>query len=379
MKITILGSTGSIGTQALEVCRHMGYGVTAISGYNNDLLLERQCREFKPQSVWCSAEKYLCLKTRLADTDIKVVCGSDAVCEMAAESNCDMLLNSMLGISGLKPTLSAIGAGRRIALANKETLVAGGSLVMKAAADKQVKIIPVDSEHSAIFQCLEGRNKPKKILLTASGGSFFGKTRSQLENVTAKQALTHPNWNMGAKITVDSSTLMNKGLELIEAVHLFGVSPSQVQVIIHRESIIHSMVEFEDNCVIAELSHPDMRECIQYAFTYPERIKSLTPELDFFRLGSLSFFEPDEQTFTLLPLARRCIELGGNIPAALNGANETAVAAFLKGQITFTQIFDYVGEAVVRAEHLPSPTLRQILETDIAARQAVLALLQQKG
>lgn len=369
--IIVLGSTGSIGTQTLDVCRKLGIKVKAISGNHNDKLLEQQCREFKPDFCWVSEEKYSALKTALADTNVKVITSDSALDSLAYEQKADLLLNALMGIRGLKPTLATIESGKRIALANKETLVAGGDIVMKRAAEKGVQILPVDSEHSAIFQCLQSGKKPKKILLTASGGPFYGKKREELRNITPADALRHPNWSMGAKITIDSSTLMNKGLELIEAVHLFGVHPEQIEVIIHRESIIHSMVEFPDNAVIAQLGLPDMRLCIQYAITYPERVESPVGSIDFSSLGGLTFAKPDEETFTLLPLAREAIQKGGNLPAAVNGANEAAVMLFLAGKIKYLDIFDLVEAAASAAVYQKEPAVSDILETDAAAREFI--------
>jgi 1-deoxy-D-xylulose-5-phosphate reductoisomerase len=369
--IIILGSTGSIGTQSLDVCRKLGLKVNAISGNNNDKLLEQQCREFQPAVCWVSEQKYASLKTALADTAVKVITSDSALDSLAYEQKADLLLNSLMGIRGLKPTLAAIESGKNIALANKETLVAGGDIVMKKAAEKDVRILPVDSEHSAIFQCLQSGKEPKKILLTASGGPFYGKKREELKNITPADALKHPNWSMGAKITIDSSTLMNKGLELIEAVHLFNVKPEAIEVIIHRESIIHSMVEFPDSAVIAQLGLPDMRLCIQYAITYPERVESPVASLDFTKLSALTFAKPDEETFTLLPLAREAIKKGGNLPAAVNGANEAAVMLFLAGKIGYLDIFDLVDAAASAAVFQKEPSVSGIMETDAAAREYI--------
>ncbi|MBP5230441.1 MAG: 1-deoxy-D-xylulose-5-phosphate reductoisomerase, partial [Clostridia bacterium] len=305
------------------------------------------------------------------------------LCELVSETNAGTVVNALSGMRGLKPTLAALDAGKPVALANKETLVAGGDLVMKKAGRTGNRILPVDSEHSAVFQCLscgpEGKEPPKirRILLTASGGPFFGKDRAFLERVTPDMALRHPNWSMGPKVTVDSSTLMNKGLELIEAVHLFGVRPEQVEVVVHRESVIHSMVEFEDRAVLAQMAVPDMRLCIQYALTYPERKPSLCPELDLFSLTGLTFHRPDEETFPLLALARKAILEGGNRPAAMNGANEAAVALFLKGQIRYTDIFERVAFATESAAFVPDPSLEDILRTDREARRAAAGTLEE--
>jgi 1-deoxy-D-xylulose-5-phosphate reductoisomerase len=371
--ICILGSTGSIGTQALDVARKHHIPVTALAAGTREETLERQAREFLPAAVYIDDSRYASLKTRLADTDIRVISGREGLTELAATDPSPTVVNALTGILGFLPTLSAVEAGKDIALANKETLVAGGDLVMSRAAEKGVKILPVDSEHSAIFQCLQCGGKAKKILLTGSGGPFFGKDRAFLETVTAADALRHPNWSMGPKITVDSSTLMNKGLEFIEAVHLFGVTPDQIEVVIQRESIIHSMVQFEDNAVLAQMGVPDMRLCIQYALTYPERTESPAGELDLFEVGKLTFYKPDTETFPLLQLAKDAITKGGNLPAAMNGANEEAVGRFLKGEISYTRLFDTVIAATAETVFLPNPTAEEILASDRAAREYVRA------
>lgn len=371
--ICILGSTGSIGTQSLDVARKHHIPVTALAAGTREETLERQAREFLPAAVYIDKSRYSSLKTRLADTDIRILSGDEGLTELAATDTSPTVVNALTGILGLKPTLSALKAGKDIALANKETLVAGGDLVMSLAREKGLKILPVDSEHSAIFQCLQCGGKVKKILLTGSGGPFFGKDKEFLKTVTAADALRHPNWSMGPKITVDSSTLMNKGLEFIEAVHLFDVHPDQIEVVIQRESIIHSMVQFEDNAVLAQMGVPDMRLCIQYALTYPERTESPSGELDLFQVGKLTFFRPDTETFPLLKLAKDTILKGGNLPAAMNGANEEAVGRFLKGEIGYTRLFDIVISATENAHFVPDPTLAQILEADRAAREYVRA------
>ena len=371
--ICILGSTGSIGTQALDVARKHHIPVTALAAGTREETLERQAREFLPAAVYIDDSRYASLKTRLADTDIRVISGREGLTELVATDPSPTVVNALTGILGFLPTLSAVEAGKDIALANKETLVAGGDLVMSRAAEKGVKILPVDSEHSAIFQCLQCGGKAKKILLTGSGGPFFGKDRAFLETVTAADALRHPNWSMGPKITVDSSTLMNKGLEFIEAVHLFGVTPDQIEVVIQRESIIHSMVQFEDNAVLAQMGVPDMRLCIQYALTYPERTESPAGELDLFEVGKLTFYKPDTETFPLLQLAKDAITKGGNLPAAMNGANEEAVGRFLKGEISYTRLFDTVIAATAETVFLQNPTAEEILASDRAAREYVRA------
>lgn len=372
--LIILGSTGSIGTQALEVCRRDGYKVTALAAGSNIELLEKQAREFKVKAVAVfSEEKAKDLKIKLSDTDIKVLSGVEGVCEIA-EGEGDIVLNSIVGIAGLRPTLAAIESGKTIALANKETLVTGGEIVNKAAREKGVKILPVDSEHSAIFQSLQGapEGSLRKILLTASGGPFFNKTRKELENVTVKDALKHPNWSMGAKITIDSATLMNKGLEVIEAVHLFGLPASKIEVLVHRQSIVHSGVELSDGAVIAQLGTPDMRLPIQYALTYPERSDYAFEKLDLFKVGTLTFEKPDTDTFRCLPLCIEAINKGGLAPTAVNGANEEAVRLFLEGKIKFLQIADLVEKALISVNNKKEFTLEDILETDKLARQCVI-------
>ncbi len=372
--LVILGSTGSIGTQALEVCRRDGYKVEGLAAGGNIELLEAQAREFKVKAVAVfNEQKAKELKIKLSDTDIKVLAGADGVCELAG-MEADIALNSIVGIAGLRPTLAAIKSGKDIALANKETLVTGGDIVNRAAKEKGVKILPVDSEHSAIFQSLQGAPKGslKKILLTASGGPFFGKTRNDLENVTVKEALAHPNWSMGAKITIDSATLMNKGLEVIEAVHLFGVGANDIEVLVHRQSILHSAVELSDGAVIGQLGTPDMRLPIQYALTYPERSNYAFEKLSLSDIGTLTFQKPDTETFRCLPLCISAINEGGLRPTAVNGANEEAVRLFLEGKIKFLQIAELVEKAAYSVENKKEFTLEDILYTDKAARMAVL-------
>ena len=371
--LIILGSTGSIGTQALDVCRRDGYKVTALAAGSNIKLLEEQAREFKPSLVAVfDEEKAKELKIKLADTDIKVLCGIDGVCEVA-QSDGDIVLNSIVGIAGLRPTLKAIEAKKTIALANKETLVTGGEIVNKLAREKGVKILPVDSEHSAIFQSLQGapNGSLRKILLTASGGPFFGKQKKDLENVTVKEALNHPNWSMGAKITIDSATLMNKGLEVIEAVHLFGISADNIEVLVHRQSIVHSGVELSDGAVIAQLGTPDMKLPIQYALTYPERSNYAFEKLNLFEVGTLTFQKPDYDTFRCLPLCIKAINEGGLAPTAVNGANEEAVRLFLEGKIKFLEIAELVEKALQNVNNKKEFNLDDILETDKQARELV--------
>lgn len=373
-KLIILGSTGSIGTQALDIVRANPdkYVVTALAAGSNAELLEKQAREFKPQTVALFNEKAAeTLRIKLADTDIKVLSGAEGVCELA-DGDGDMVLNAIVGIAGLRPTLAAIEAGKTIALANKETLVTGGEIVNRRLKEKGVKLLPVDSEHSAIFQSLQGAPKGslKKILLTASGGPFFNKTREELAAVTVKEALNHPNWSMGAKITIDSATLMNKGLEVIEAVHLFGVPASQIDVLVHRQSILHSAVELSDGAVIAQLGTPDMKLPIQYALTYPERDMCFE-HLDLFKIGALTFEKPDTDTFRLLPLCIEAINRGGLYPTAINGANEESVKLFLEGKIKFLQIAELNEKAMNMCENKENFTVEDIFAADEAARQIV--------
>ena len=371
--LSILGSTGSIGKQSLDVCRKCGYGVKALTAFSSVDEIEKQAREFKPEKVALVDEKAAAdLKIKLADTDIKVLGGMDGVCECAEIQSADTVLNSVVGMAGLKPTLTAIYAGKKIALANKETLVAGGQLVMSEAKKHGVEILPVDSEHSAIFQCLQGKptNKAlKKIILTASGGPFFGKTADELRDVTVGKALKHPNCSMGAKITIDSATMMNKGLELIEAVWLFSVKPDDVDIVVHRESIVHSAVEYDDNSVIAQLGLPDMRIPIQYALTYPERFESPVGELSLSQIGKLTFFEPDYETFRCINLCRKAINMGGLYPAAVNSANEQANLMFRQGKIGFLDIADKVEAVLEKTPHYDNYTFEDILEIDKFARE----------
>lgn len=374
--LCILGSTGSIGTQSLDVAKMCGYRVAALTANTNADAIEKQAREWKPVYVALLDEKAAKeLKTRLADTDVKVLSGVEGICECASCVECDTVINAIVGLAGLRPTLAAIGAGKTLALANKETLVAGGDLVLNAAKRNNVPILPVDSEHSAIFQCLQGKpaNKAlKKIILTASGGPFFGKTRKELENVTVDQALRHPNWSMGAKITIDSATMFNKGLELIEAVRLFGVAPEQIHVVVHRESVVHSAVEYDDNSVIAQMGVPDMRIPIQYALTYPERFPSPVKELSFLDYPKLTFFEPDYETFDCLGICREAVGKGGLFPAAVNSANEEANLLFRQGKIGFLEIGERIRRAFDVTPVCESFTVDDIFETDRLARAAVL-------
>ncbi len=371
MNISILGSTGSIGTQALEVVDDLkgikDISVLAITGNSNVELLEAQARRYKPQLVVIADEtKYNDLKCRLADTSVKVSAGEAGLCEAATLDKCEMVLSSIVGFAGLVPTMRAIEAGKDIALANKETLVTAGGLFTNAVKRHNVRLLPVDSEHSAIFQSLHGGNRGelKKILLTASGGPFFGKTRDELKDIKKEQALKHPNWSMGAKITIDSATLMNKGLEIIEAKWLFDVELDDIEVVVHRESIIHSMVEFCDRSVIAQLSLPSMKHPIQYAFTYPERLPSPDRSVSFAELATLTFAKPDEETFRCLALAKRAGKMGGIMPTVLNAANEVAVAAFLRDKIGFLEIGEYVESILSKYENKLNFTIEDIIEVD---------------
>lgn len=376
--LSILGSTGSIGTQTLDVVRGLGLSVCALAAHSNVSLLEQQIREFRPRLAAVFDPK-AAQRLRLAvrDLDVKVVEGMEGLCEAASPDEADLVCNSVVGMVGLEPTLAAVEAGKDIALANKETLVAGGALVTERVAAKGVKLLPVDSEHSAIFQCLQGspgQEAVARLILTASGGPFFGKRREELENVTPEQALRHPNWSMGAKITIDSATMMNKGLEVIEASWLFSMPPSRIDVVIHRESVVHSLIEYVDYSVLAQLGVPDMRIPIQYAVTYPERFPSPVRRLSLAEWGTLTFYPPDPEAFPAIGAARSALERGGLAPAALNGANEAAVGLFLEGKLPFLEIARLAEEA---AQAQPAgngaPTLREILDADRAAREYVLS------
>lgn len=375
--LVILGSTGSIGEQALDVARKNGYRVKAVAAGKSIDKLEKQAREFNVETVAVFDEDAACiLKERLKDTNVKVLSGNKGVCEAAA-IKADIVLNAIVGIAGLRPTFAAMNAKNDIALANKETLVTAGELVNKKAAEMGVKIIPVDSEHSAIFQSLQGAPKGslKKILLTASGGPFYGKSREYLQSVTVEQALNHPNWSMGSKITIDSATLMNKGLEVIEAVHLFGVSADDIEVLVHRQSILHSAVELCDGAVIGQMGTPDMRLPIEYAITYPERGDLCCERLSLADVGTLTFARPDTDTFKCLKLCIEAIKAGGLKPAAANGANEEAVALFLSGKIKFLDIPRLVEVAINAQSDVTSYTLEDVFEADRRARELVKANL----
>ena len=372
--LTILGSTGSIGKQALEVAKLRGLRICALTADRSTDVMEAQVRAFHPRyAVMRDADAAADLRVRVADTDTKVLSGREGVC-FAASQEADYVLNSIVGMAGLEPTLHAIDAGSKLALANKETLVAGGQLVMERAKAGGVPILPVDSEHSAIFQSLQGMTRHSeisRILLTASGGPFFGKTKEELRHVTLAEALRHPNWSMGAKITVDSATMMNKGLELIEAVWLFAVSPGQIDVLVHRQSVVHSAVEFCDHSVIAQLGVPDMRIPIQYALTYPERFPSPVRQLRLEEYGTLTFEKPDEDTFRCIHLCRNAIRQGGLLPAAVNSANEAANALFREGRIGFLQIAELVEQASSHVPQVDDYTLDDVLATDAEMRRIV--------
>ncbi len=370
--LSVLGSTGSIGTQTLEVAASCGHRVAALTAHHNIDLLEQQARAFHPiLAAAADPTAAAALASRLSDTDIQVLGGEEGISTAAALPQADTAVTALVGIAGLAPTLAAIDSGKRIALANKETLVCAGPLVMARAKEKGAEIVPVDSEHSAIFQSLQGSHHKelKRILLTASGGPFFGKTREELAQVTPANALKHPNWSMGAKVTIDSATLMNKGLELLEAMSLFSVPPEQITILVHRESIVHSAVEYCDNSVIAQLGAPDMRLPIQYALSWPDRVPGPADTLDLFTAGHLTFAKPDLETFRCLALAIRAAKEGGTAPAILNGANEVAVARFLAGDIGFldiARVVEYALDAVPRAPL----TLEAVLAADQAARAA---------
>ena len=378
-QLAILGSTGSIGTQALEVVSEHPdkFEVYALTANNSVDLLITQARKYMPEVVVIANEnKYPELKEALEDLPIKVWAGADAISQVVQAEPIDMVLTAMVGYSGLRPTIAAIKAGKAIALANKETLVVAGELITSLAAEHNVPILPVDSEHSAIFQCLTvGNNNPiEKILLTASGGPFRNKTIEELATVTKSQALKHPNWQMGAKITIDSASMMNKGFEMIEAKWLFGVEPSQIQIVVHPQSVIHSMVQFEDGAVMAQLGIPDMKLPIAYAFSYPERMKSMSPRLDFNQYSTLTFEEPDMKRFRNLAFAYDAAGKGGNMPCILNAANEVVVAAFLQDRIGFLQMSDVIEATMSKAAFISNPTYEDYVATDAEARRIAAEL-----
>lgn len=377
--VSILGSTGSIGRQTLSVVEHLGLSVAALTCGSSLDLMEQQCRKFRPAlAVVSTPELAAQLRARLSDLpEIEIQHGEAGLLAAASLPQADTVITAVVGMLGLKPTLAAIRAGKRIGLANKETLVCAGELVMAEAKRYGAEIIPVDSEHSAIFQCLMGckdKKEIKRLILTCSGGPFFGMTRQQLQQVTKADALKHPNWKMGAKITIDCATLMNKGLEVIEAMRLYQVPLEQVDVVIHRQSIVHSMVEFTDGAVMAQMGTPDMRLPIQLALTYPQRLPCPVERLDLLSCGSLSFAAPDLENFPCLALAYQCAAKGGTACPAMNGANEEAVAMFLADEIGFYDIYRLVSQAVEQVPFIPNPTLEEILEADRLAREAVRKL-----
>lgn len=373
--VSILGSTGSIGRQSLDIIKHLGLEVAALTAGSSVERMAQQCREFRPKlAVMATQEAAGQLHESLADMDIEIAWGEEGLIRAATMKDADCVITAVVGMVGLKPTLAAIRAKKRIGLANKETLVCAGELVMAEAEKYGVEIIPVDSEHSAIFQCLMGashRREVKKLILTCSGGPFYGMTREQLRNVTKADALKHPNWKMGAKITIDCATLMNKGLEVIEAMRLYRMPLEQVDVVIHRQSIVHSLVEFVDGAVMAQLGAPDMRLPIQLAMTFPERKDCIVEPLDLTKCAALTFAQPDMENFPCLALARACAKAGGTACPAMNGANEEAVALFLADKIGFYDIYERVAKAVEAVPFISEPTLEQILEADRLARLAV--------
>lgn len=373
--LSILGSTGSIGTQAIEVAQKLNMKVTALTANTNVKAMEEQIRLLKPElAVMYDEASAKALKTAVADTDTRVLSGMDGLLEASAIESADTVLNSLVGMIGLLPTLTAAKAKKSIALANKETLVAGGDLVMRTVKENGVKLLPVDSEHSAIFQCLQACPKEsmlKKLILTASGGPFFGKKENELKDVTVAEALNHPNWSMGAKITVDSASMMNKGLEIIEARWLFDVDVDNIDVVVHRQSIIHSLIEFVDNSVLAQLGLPDMRIPIQYALTYPDRFTSPVKSLNLWEAGTLTFDKPDYDTFKCLSACKEALKIGGTAPAIANGANEVANELFRKGRIKFLQIGELVSESIKAVKAQPINNVQDVLAADKAARDFV--------
>ncbi|WP_200814920.1 1-deoxy-D-xylulose-5-phosphate reductoisomerase [Scatolibacter rhodanostii] len=379
--LSLLGSTGSIGTQTLEVVRHLNrlgevpVTIKTLAAHSDIGQLEEQIREFKPEAAAVFDEEAAKnLRVRVRDLDVKILSGIEGICEAAAWHSADITLNSVVGMVGLRPTMAAIQAGKTLALANKETLVAGGSLVMEAAKANKVQILPVDSEHSAVFQCLQGCNEKselKKIILTASGGPFFGKSIDELKQVTPSMALKHPNWDMGAKITIDSATMMNKGLEVIEAKWLFDMPPEAIEVVVHRESMIHSLIAYNDNAVIAQLGLPNMQIPIQYALTYPKRLPSPCPEMHLWEIGTFSFAKPDYDTFRCLALCLEAIKIGGTAPAVANAANEVAVDLFLKEKIGFLDIPELVEAALNSHKAISASSLETVYEADESAREFV--------
>ena len=377
-QVILLGATGSIGRSAIDVCLKNGYEIAGVSANRDVVGMEQMIRAHHiPLAVMADVQAAADLRVRVKDTGTVVLGGAKAVEDLATWDSADVVLNAIVGIAGLRPTLAALHAGKDVALANKETLVTGGELVKAQAKKHGASILPVDSEHSAIFQCLQDtKRNVKSIILTASGGPFFGYRAEQLRAVTKEQALKHPNWSMGAKITIDSATMMNKGLELIEAVHLFDVIPKQVEIVVHRQSIVHSMVRFEDNSVLAQMGVPDMRLPIQYALAYPASTPAIVEPLDLIGAGTLTFDACDEETFRLVGLARHAITVGGTMPTVLNGANECAVAAFLADRIPFYRISMIVEETCSRLQSVLNPSLEDIIEADRLARQTADILME---
>ncbi len=374
-KITVLGSTGSIGRQSLDVIAACGMEAAALAANSNAKRMEEQARQFKPSIAALADEKAAAdLRVRLADTNVHVLSGLEGVLEAATIPSADTAIAALVGMAGLRPTLASVREGKRVCLANKETLVCAGPLVLEEAKDYGAKIYPVDSEHSALFQCLEAnqdRGEVKRLILTCSGGPFYGRKRDELTGITVEDALKHPNWSMGAKITVDSATLMNKGLEVIEAMHLYRMPAEKISVVIHRESMIHSFVEYCDNAILAQLGAPDMRLPIQYALTYPKRIPGPSAPLDLWNCGPLTFGSPDLDTFPCLALALEAAKTGGTAGAILNGANEAAVGLFLAGTIGFLDIPAKVEQALAQVKAVQEPSMQDILEADAAARAVV--------
>ncbi|MCI8437800.1 MAG: 1-deoxy-D-xylulose-5-phosphate reductoisomerase [Lawsonibacter sp.] len=375
-KVTVLGSTGSIGRQSLEVIAACGMEAAALAANSSVKLMEEQARRFRPAIAALADEKAAAdLRVRLADTNIHVLSGLEGVLEAATISSADTAIAALVGMAGLRPTLAAIREGKRVCLANKETLVCAGPLVLEEAKDYGAKLYPVDSEHSALFQCLEAnrdRGEVKRLILTCSGGPFYGRTRAELAGITVEDALKHPNWSMGAKITVDSATLMNKGLEVIEAMHLYRMPVEKISVVVHRESMIHSLVEYCDNAMLAQLGAPDMRLPIQYALTYPKRVPGPSAPLDLWNCGPLTFGAPDLEAFPCLALALEAAKTGGTAGAILNGANEEAVAQFLAGKTGFLDIAAKVEKAMAQVPPVQNPTMQDILDADQAARESVM-------
>ena len=377
-QVILLGATGSIGRSAIDVCKKNGYEIAGVSANRDVAGMEQIIRAHHiPLAVMADGQAAADLRVRVKDTETVVLGGAKAVEDLATWDSADVVLNAIVGIAGLRPTLAALHAGKDVALANKETLVTGGELVKAQAKKHGASILPVDSEHSAIFQCLQDtKRNVKSIILTASGGPFFGYRAEQLRAVTKEQALKHPNWSMGAKITIDSATMMNKGLELIEAVHLFDVKPEQVEIVVHRQSIVHSMVRYEDNSVLAQMGVPDMRLPIQYALAYPDSTPAVVEPLDLIGAGTLTFDACDEETFRLVGLARHAITVGGTMPTVLNGANECAVAAFLSDRIPFYRIPMIVEDVCSRVQSVLNPSLEDIIEADRLARQTADILME---